>query len=381
MTESTELTLTARERVLLHLQDYIRYNTADVFPVAITQKGISDITGVRLSHVPRTLKGMVSSELVSVSKGHVKGERRRYNAYFLTKVGLEEAKHLLENVTSLTIQHKGQELSFGDILEKEKGPIFPLLMELVGGGLPGAASRRMAGDVPVIEDLVGRADELDQLKHMLEHADPKMVVVYGSLGYGTTALAAKFVSEAIERWSVCWVQIRKELGPMLDGLMKSISELNQDNDTTIKDAPSLAQALSGRRVILVCDGYFDVSDEVVELFTGLVSDIKGTEDLKILITAREDTPSYNRFYTILDIDDGTVSEVHIRGLDMEHCREMLDTPDIHPDALRRLYLFTRGCPTTLKLLAAGNENELREKTKFLPEEIKLMLFLKGQKEG
>ncbi|MCK4266526.1 MAG: hypothetical protein KAX31_04535, partial [Thermoplasmata archaeon] len=231
MTESTELTLTARERVLLHLQDYMRYNTAEVFPAAITQKGISEITGVRLSHVPRTLKGMVSSELVRVSKGHVKGERRRYNAYFLTKAGLEEAKHVLESVTSLTIQHKGQELSFGDILEKEKGARFPLLMEFIGGGVPGATGRKlMIGDVPAIEDLVGRADELDQLKQMLEHADPKMVVIYGSLGYGTTALAAKFVAEAIERWSVCWVQVHKELGPMLDELMKGISELDREND-------------------------------------------------------------------------------------------------------------------------------------------------------
>jgi hypothetical protein len=46
--------------------------------------------------------------------------------------------------------------------------------------------------------------------------------------------------------------------------------------------------------------------------------------------------------------------------------------------MKRLFLFTRGCPTDVKLLARGDEKEMREKSRFSPEEIKLMLFLKGQ---
>jgi hypothetical protein len=81
----------------------------------------------------------------------------------------------------------------------------------------------------------------------------------------------------------------------------------------------------------------------------------------------------------MDLHDGTVGEVHIRGLDMEHCQMLLETPEIDPDSLRRLFLFTRGKPPTLILLAKGNEKELREHTSFSPEEINLMLFLKKQK--
>jgi len=64
MSPKTGLNLTALDRVLLHLKDNWHHRHDREFPVSVTQKGISGATGLRLSHVPRTLKVLARRELV-----------------------------------------------------------------------------------------------------------------------------------------------------------------------------------------------------------------------------------------------------------------------------------------------------------------------------
>jgi len=378
MTSETGITLTATERVLLHLKGYWQHHNDTAFPPAITQKGISETAGIRLSHVPRTLKRLITNDLVSEVKGHVEGERRRYKAYFLTEAGLRDTNHFLETIMDKTLE--GFDRSVRDIIESVGEQA---LLRTSGSEAAEKTATSICGPVPAVEGFVNREGELENLKSWLSDSDSKVMVIYGSVGYGTSALAAKFIEEAVKGWSVCWIPVLKEDMDIRIQLVETLSEIFPDDGSVLSvfEGPDdLKTALDGKKLIIVFDGYFEVSDDVVEFFTGLVSELKDSTGLKLLFTAREDTPSYNRFYTILDLHDGTVDEIHLRGLEQEPCKTVLDTPDIAADALRRLYLFTRGCPTTLKLLASGDEAEMREKTRFSPEEIKLMLFLKGQKE-
>ncbi len=383
MVTETGLKLTSKDKVLLHLKGYWRHRGDGEYPIALTQKGISEMTGVRLSHVPRTLKGMVSRDLVNEVKAHVQGESRRYKVYLLTEKGILEADRLLDRVEDRKVVVDGVEGRIGALLKAEKDIYkLRLLMRLAGEDISSLKTKPMVvGSFPKISDFVNRKDELAHLNEMLSEPKSKVMVIYGSHGYGSSALAAKFAEEASSKWSICWVQVKNDLSKMtavFTAVLNGLVPKTEGEKIKIEKPEDLLNAFQGKKVILVTDGYFDVSDEVVEFFNGLVSNIRDTEDFKLLVTAREDTPSYNRFYTILDIHDGVVGEVHIRGLDKEHCKLVLDTPEIEPDALQRLFLFTRGCPKTLKLLASENEQELREKTKFSPEEIKLMMFLKSQ---
>jgi DNA-binding MarR family transcriptional regulator len=383
MTSESGLNFTSKDKVLLHLKGYWQHRQDKEFPVALTQKGISEMTGVRLSHVPRTIKRMLSRELVNEVKAHVQGESRRYKVYCLTEKGMLEANHLLDSVKDRRVVVDGVEGSVGELLEAEDDAYkLRLLMRLAGEDISSLKKRPVVvGPVPDVSDFVNREEERTHLTGMLSDPISKIMIIYGSQGYGTSALAASFTSEVASKWSVCWIEIKKNLNEMTAALVEALERLDPETaGDPIKagNPEKLAGILDGKKIILVCDGYFDVSDEVVEFFNGLVSAIRNTDDFKILVTAREDTPSYNRFYTILDIHDGVVGEVHIRGLDQEHCKVVLDTPDIEPDALKRLFLFTRGCPTTLKLLASENVDELKSKTRFSPEEIKLMLFLKSR---
>ncbi len=383
MISGSGLKLTSKDKVLLHLKGYWQHRQDKEFPVALTQKGISEMTGVRLSHVPRTIKRMFSRDLVNEVKAHVQGESRRYKVYFLTEKGMLEANHVLDRLKGQKVFVDGVEGSVGELLEAEEDAYkLRLLMRLAGEDISSLKKRPVVvGPVPEVSDFVNREDERAHLGRMLSDSTSKIMVIYGSQGYGTSALAAKFTGEVTSKWSVCWVEVKNSLDEMTAVMTEALEHLDPEtaeHSIKVDNPEKLVSTLNGKKVILVCDGYFDVSDEVVEFFNGLVSAIRNTEDFKILVTAREDTPSYNRFYTILDIHDGVVGEVHIRGLDQEHCKTILGTSDIEPDALKRLFLFTRGCPTTLKLLASENIDELKAKTKFSPEEIKLMLFLKSQ---
>jgi len=383
MTSDSFSKLTARDKILLHLRDYWQYRERTEFPEAATQKGISRFTGLQITHIPRALKGLLSEKLLDEVKGHVQGEGRRYKAYFLTERGLAEANILLDKLKDIKVMVNGAEKTVGEVLrvEKDAGK-FLALMKLLGEETSDIARPpKIIGQMPDTSDFVGRQAELAHMDELMCAPNSKVIVIYGSQGFGKSSLAAKFVRDKCRKWSVCWVEIKKGHKELAASLARALNELGLEDmeGKRFEDPQELVQALDGTDTIIVLDGYFDVSENVVEFFNCLVADSKKTEGFKLIITAREDTPSYNRFYTILDIHDGTVGEVHIRGLDMEHCKDVLGTPDIEPDALKKLYLFTMGCPTTLKLLASGNEKEMRARTKFTPEEIKLMMFLKEQK--
>jgi len=366
-----EINLTATDRVLLHLRDYRHHADDREYPQAMSQKGIAEATGLGLTHVPRTLKALEVRKLLGSMKAHVSGEKRRYNVYSLTQAGLEEADSIL--------RHMGGIAGIDEILDRTKGPILPALLELAGEKVAKPKACKTAGPIPDTDGFVNRKHELGELGEMLDNGKIRVIAIYGSQGYGASTLAAKFVGDSGKKWSVAWVQARKDLPGFLKTVFDTLGEIVPDLDKSAKSPKKLVEQLSGRRIIIVMDGYYEATDETVEFLQGLVSALKLASGVKFLVTAREDTPSYNRFYTIIDQHDGTVGEVHVRGLDLEHCQILLDAPDIDPEAMKRLFLFSRGKPPTLRLLAKGNEKELRQQTTFSPEEIKLMLFLKGQK--
>jgi len=384
MDSDAGIKLTSKDKVLLHLRDHWKNRGDREYTQAVTQKGISEMTGLRLSHVPRTLQGLLAEELVNEVKAHVRGEKRRYKVYVLSEKGITEVGRILKDLMEKTVVVDGAEVRVGDVLDREnEAHRFRLLLRLAGEEISSIKRKPvMAGPIPDVSDFVNRKEELAQLEAMLADPVSRVMLVYGSHGYGTSTLAAKFAAAATHQWSVGWLCVEKSMKKMRIAIEQVLRALGLDITTEIISNPKkLAKELDGKNILLVFDGYFEVADETVEYFAGLVAALRETEGFKIVVTGREDTPPYNRFYTIIDIHDGIAGEVHVRGLDVEHCRVLLGEPKIEADALRRLFLFTRGCPTTLKLLARGNEKEMREKSRFSPEEIKLMLWLKGQKKN
>ena len=195
MSTKSGLKLTSKEKVLLHLKDYWQHRESKEFPLALTQKGISEMTGLRLTHVPRTLKRMLSDDLVSEVKGHVQGESRRYKVYFLTEKGVLEASHILEHLKNQTVVVGGTEKTVGEILEAETGVHkFHTLLRITDEDISSIKRQpSITGPIPDTTGFVNREEELAQLSEMLENPDTKVMVIYGSQGYGRepSALSAR----------------------------------------------------------------------------------------------------------------------------------------------------------------------------------------------
>ncbi len=380
MSSDSSLDLTALDKVLLHLKDNWHHRNDREFPAAVTQKGISEVTGLRLTHVPRTLKRLADRELVHDIKGHVKGEKRRYKLYFLTEKGLEEVNSLVKHLKSQSVKYLGAETLVRDILAEEKpGKLLSAFLALAGDHeISRPVSCTTAGPIPSIDGFVNREVELEKLGQMQEDSRLRTIVIYGSRGYGTSTLAAKFLEQNSHKWSAAWVPMLKSFPGFKKEMEITVGQLVPGIELELEHPEKLAAQLDGKKIILVLDNYYEATDDLVEYLVGFIAAIKEIQNFNLLVTTRESTPSYERFYTIMDIHDGTIGEVHIRGLDIEHCQEILGVPDIDPEAMKRLLMFTMGKPSTLKLLAKGDAEAMKVQTKFSPEEIKLMLYLKSQ---
>ena len=69
MAKSKGLSVTAGERVLIHLRRYNKYRGSKSIPPDVTQEGISQAADVRITHVPRTIKKLKNALPI-----HLQGE-------------------------------------------------------------------------------------------------------------------------------------------------------------------------------------------------------------------------------------------------------------------------------------------------------------------
>ncbi|MEW5936228.1 MAG: helix-turn-helix domain-containing protein [Candidatus Thermoplasmatota archaeon] len=388
------LRITVASRILLHLQDYWLCADRPEFPLSVTQRGIADATGVLLTHVPRALKQLKKEGLVREASGHVEGERRRYKVYFLTEEGLRVAKglrsSLLETIVAFREDGTVKDAPLKTLLERiPRATTGQLISRMDGEGIIDLGTRAVAqgkrtlDQAPPLEKIIGRSEEMRYMRQALESQRCRLLVVLGSQGVGKSATVRSFIEEECPELGAVWIDLRSAPGltHVWEGLKAHFHALNEAQ-TPEEMGRDLARALEASRDIVVFDGYCDVPEATVEFFAALVDALHTCRGgAKVLMTMREETPSYNRFYERNDVESGLVEEIHLRGLGAEDSAALLGAEGIDPDALRRIYLMTKGKPQTLKLIAAGDMERLKATTRLTTEEIRLLLFLKNVKGG
>jgi DNA-binding MarR family transcriptional regulator len=88
--------LTIGNKIVLHLYDSRRHCHDRVFPIEMTQLGISRVIGIRRNHAGIELNRLVQGGLVEVRDAWVKGEKGQRKVYTLTPAGRELAEILAE---------------------------------------------------------------------------------------------------------------------------------------------------------------------------------------------------------------------------------------------------------------------------------------------
>lgn len=381
-------------RLLLHLLRFSGYKEEYVVPVEITQRGISEAIGVKLTHVSRLTRSLISSGMIEEKKAHVQGIQRRVKVYFLTKKGEEKAEEIMRNLEKISfiaiMDGKEQELTYKEIKGRTSSSILEIAEMLKKEGKvdmdalePPPVGTFLAFHPPEIEFFVGRKREIKEISLLLENQDIKILIIYGNPGYGKSSLLFHTLRGFSGRANLLWLPVSRKsrLTDILNPTSSFLSSLGKSGleplifeKRPMEDiVKAIVSRLKGTESILVFDGYEEMRDEVVEFFMQLLHEIESSEGIKIVLTAREDTPYYSRFYGPADVDRGVVYEYHLSGLNTEETAEFLGTNNM--DAVKKIHLLTKGNPRLLRMIKNRDAEGLKSTGRFSIEEIKMLLYL------
>ncbi|MBI4415431.1 MAG: hypothetical protein HY557_00425 [Euryarchaeota archaeon] len=362
--------LTAGERVLLHLLNF--WNVKDP-PEAISQQGIAEAARLRRSHVPRTVKALAREGHVEEREGRVRGHGRKVKLYYLTEAGVRRARELAAALEEQAIVADGGPTTLGQFAKASGRSILEIAFDLDDAGRYRGTARE-----PGLPTFLNRREELAALTSWIRGGAPAMVV-YGGVGMGKTALARRFLQRSPRPYY--WRDLRR--GDVASTLLADLAEYVQGRGRSkLAEAlraggdpwEAVAVDLDDLDAVLVYDNYGEVPDDVVDFFARLLDVARESPPAKVLALAQESTPSYCRFYDRRAVEAGRVQELHLRGLSLEETKELLGNPRIADEALRRIYLLTKGCPLYVELIRTGDRDTLKARSRFTTAEVNLLLF-------
>lgn len=336
----------------------------------MTQAGISDGAQVLRSHVPRTLRTLLEESLVETREARLLGSARKTTVYALTPAGVRRAREILDAIDVRRVQVEGRETTLGEARRILGLSPLEAIASLDEEG-------RLRGHAPPTEThtLLQRDEDFAFLRRW--RAGPaRIAVVFGARGMGKTALGRAFARTVPQ---CLWVDLKPEdsLGSFATAIGSATGREPASSPDPAEVARALLAVFEGDTKLVILDGYGEVSEGVVDSLVAIVRASADHPAAKLLVLAQETTPAYCRFYGRGDVSSGTVVERHLKGLNLDGCREMLGNPNILEEDLRRIYLLTKGCPLYLQYIREGDEYGLRQNSRFTKAEIRLLLYSRG----
>jgi len=336
--------LTVSERILFHLNGYIKFEDKYEVPFDITQDGISQACSISRAHAAIELKKLKASGVIEEKLSHVRRGKARRKVYFLSMAGKSKASKIVQHVNDNGIETK-----------VDSSRICPDTSSRL------RAAKR-SSPLPRVGDFFGREKELESLDRALNTASVKVISIQGIAGIGKTTLVARKCSE-ITGQRVFWYSAKPwdSTRTFADALGKFFL----DNGSR-----KLANYLSSGKSELG-ELSFLLKEELEENgFTFVFDDAESTESLqqflrmfryssgsaKILVTS-EGQPS---FYDNSDvIARRAVVEIELGGLDKKSAMQLLGTRGIEGEVAEELVRVTHGHPLSLEMVTASTPIEAR----------------------
>lgn len=365
--------LSITEKVLIHLSK-VKYDCeAEKVPKEISQEGIAKGVGISRSHVPRAVKELLNDGLIEEFKRYIESGHKRIKVYLMTARGISRAQEIEERILSRIVSAKIQGTIVEGMTIRQIENAFHRrinILKLTGEeefiDLDTARSSGFTDltDSPKTEIFLDREDSLEQLKIFLK-SRAMILTIYGAKGIGTSSLVKYFI-EMMDEWNILWISlVTNRTVEEIEGRISSFAEGMSTPSDSLMNSPL------GSNMLLIFDGYFDVDEDVVELISNLVERREGA---KIIVTCRDSTPSYNRFYRKEHIESSHVLEIVLKGLPEKEAKKLLGNEKISEDAFRRIYALSRGSPMILKMLREKDDKGLSRNTTFTNEEIRFLII-------
>lgn len=383
--------LTAKERVLLHLLDYVTFREAIEVPPAMTQEGLASAAWIDLRHLSQYLRPLLREELVRERTCHVDGIRQRRKVYSLTDAGQHAAYRLRERTRAESLRVKDaqgvRQETYAKVFEATQGRVTLLelvhraaqdgqvdLEALVAG--PATQLVESLAEAPRLGRFVGRTEELNELT--AETPGPRLFVVRGVAGIGKSSLAAKACDLLRGKRNLFWhtlrvwdtpVSVFASLGDFLASLGKpglravvSRGELGDALDVLKEDLP-------GTRSLLVFDDAQEASDAIPPLLRLLKDALAEAPDVRMVVLTRRALAFYDRRDVAIR---GLVREIDLSGLKPADIAQFL-APEIDV-ATANFGKQLGGHPLFLQLVQSSAVTRaphaaLRDMRRFIEEEV------------
>lgn len=344
LVEGTAIRLINKERVLLHLVDYVRYADEVDVPPEITQEGIARAAGFSVPHFAQYVRPLVDEGMVEERRTHVKGHRRRRKVYTLTPAGRMQAVTLRNRFRSSAVRVRDsqgvREAPVDEVLKETRNGLTTLqvIRRLEEGGIvdlrtvsePETALVEMTTDMPQVVTFTGREEEL---RTLTDDQGPRLLVVRGVAGIGKSSLAAKACEVLHGKRNLFWhrVQPWDTLASLLADLGQFLAALGRPGVRTVlargtadRGPHVLREDLPGTRSFLVFDDVHDASSEALSLFRLLKDAVTEAPDVKAVVLTRQALPFYDRRDVALS---PSVGELELTGLSPEDVSTLLSASE------------------------------------------------------
>ena len=337
--------LTVSERILFHLQGFVKYEEKYEVPFHLTQDGISQCCGISRAHAAIELKKLKSSGLVEERLSHVRRGKTRRKVYLLSHSGKTRASAIRQYVEDNDIDT----MVDATRVSPEAVPV------------RGKRTRR-SSPMPSLRYFFGRERELAELGNALEDHSRRLLVIKGIPGIGKTTLLVKFLS-GISDQRVFWYAVKPWDLPrnIADSLGAFFSENGDRRLETYlaSGAFELGEMSFVLKEMLSENGYlfgFDdaAASEGIQEFLRMFRHSCGAG--KMAATVENDAAFYDRSEIVAK---GEVVEMELGGLDPKSAMKLLSVRGIKGNVGRQLVNAVNGHPLSLEMVTESTPKEAR----------------------
>lgn len=347
--------LTVSERILFHLNSYIRYEDKYEVPFHLTQDGISRSCKISRAHAAIELKKLKQSGLVDERLSHVRRGKTRRKVYLLTHDGKSRASAITQYVSDNCID---------PMVDATAVP---------ADAMPAGerSGSRRSSPMPSIRYFFGREKELAELRAALADPVRKLLVLKGIPGIGKTTIIVKLLSEAVNQ-RVFWCSVKPWDAPR--NLAESLGGFFAENGNRRLEAYlasgsfALGEISFLLREMLAENGYifaFDDADasESVQEFLLMFRHSSGAG--KIVVTVEEGASFYEKSEVVARQE---VAELELGGLDPSSGIELLKARGIDEEVGKGLVSMVKGHPLSLEMVTESTKTRARTQvSRFLEE--------------